>query len=403
MQILAMDPTFAASYLEAIENASTEERAAALDRFDNAVTPDVLSLSEGGTEAIITIAGPLSPKGPGPIARFFGFDGTAYNDVIAAAKMIEANPSIKRVRLHMDTPGGTVNGMDQARQAVKSLVDSGREVIAENHGMIASAGYHIATAATRIEAMSALAKTGSIGVIIAGFDYSKAEEKYGIKRVRIVSKNAPDKQPDPTTAHGLEVLQEQVDAVERVFIAATAEGRNTTTQDVIDNFGRGGILIAQDPDPSKPDAVSVGMIDAVRNNGNIIAAVNGGGEASEIETQQEGAIMDLNQLKAEHPAIFAEAVAIGVKQERERAEAHITLGEASGDMNLAIACVKDGSEMTALVSAKYTAAGMKNQQIADRGAESEGDLGAAEGNDLDDNEAALAAATAELLGVEING
>jgi hypothetical protein len=404
----------------------------------------------------------------------------------------------------MNTPGGTVDGMDQARQAIKSLAEK-KTVIAENQGMIASAGYHQATAAGTIEATSPLAITGSIGVIVAGLDFTDAMARDGVKKIKIVSKNAPNKQPDPTTESGRDLVQEQINAMERVFIQAVAEGRGTTEDDVIANFGRGGVLIAQDPDPEQPDALSVGMIDSVISGANaskegepvafqdlavvdtpwdeaaalervkgadcnpeaflwynsdessasgilfgdivegkLVANIHGVNAAEEklaqvpdadrpkvqshIERYRdkwhkkgEGATlqpepaeggenirrteMDLNQLKAEHPAVYAAAVEAGVNQERERAEAHITLGEASGDINFAVACIKDGSGLTPSVNAKYMAAGMNKNAVEDRASETPGELNtpAAEEVDADADDAAVAKALAEKMGVTIDG
>lgn len=422
MELYALHKNYAVSYLEAIENASLEERAAAHDRFSDQALPDIVTHIEGTTEAVITIAGPLSPNGPSFIARFFGFGGTAYNDIILAAQQLENDPTIETVRLAMDTPGGTTAGMDQARQALESLAGE-KTVIAENHGMIASAGYYIAMAAESIEAMSPIAKTGSIGVIMAGLDFTDAMARNGVKRIKIISKNAPNKQADPTTPHGLSVLQDEIDAMERVFIQVVAEGRNTTEQDVIENFGKGGMLIAQDPDSEKPSAIKSGMIDKVSGQIDTPLAIddddeqddgildnedatNGDSDIPKTEAaeggQQKGTIMDLAKLKAEHPALFAEAVEVGVKQERERVDAHLTMGKASGDMEFAVSCITDGSELTASTNAKYMAASMDKGATATRATESEDDL-ETEATETDDNEDELAKATADALGVEIDG
>lgn len=420
MELYAIDRNFATRYLETLENASIEERAAAFDRFGSQALPDIVSRVEGSNEAAITITGPLSPEGPSPIARYFGFGGTGYSSIISAAKALVADESIETVRLVMDTPGGTVAGMDPAWQALSELAAS-KKVIAENHGMIASAGYYLATAAPEIVAMSPLSETGSIGVIRAGFDFTEAMASMGIKRIKIVSSHAPNKQADPTTPEGRVVHQNDVDAVERVFIRKVAEGRGTTDADVIENFGKGGMLIAQDPDSDKPDAVSVGMIDSVIT-GDAVAAEAGTGEdigasnsatggddvvpeaiAAEGGGQNEEAIlMDLKQLRAEHPALYAEAVEAGVNQERDRVTTHIDLGKAAGDLDLAVSCITDGVEHTAASNGKYLAVQMTNNAIAARATESEGDLNV-EAAAAETLEADVAKALAAELGVENNG
>ena len=437
MELYAIQRNFLETYLEAIENATLSEKTVALDRFGNDPLPSIITRIEGSNEATISITGVMTPAGPSPLARFFGFGGTGYIDIIAAAKSLENDPSIENVKLAMDTPGGTVAAMDQARQAIEILA-SKKNVTVENHGMIASAGYYLATAKgiKTIVAMSPLVETGSIGVVRAGFDFSDALSRNGIKRIKIISSNAPNKQADPATAQGLKVHQDDVDAMERVFIDKVATGRNTTVKNVIENFGKGGMFIAQDPDPDKPDAIKAGMIDSIitqnettvvnddvdsdqlsaniQSNTDIIddnGIVSGNSNISESQTaegggQQEGTIMDLTKLKAEHPALYAQAVAIGVdsgvKKERERVDAHITMGEASGDMKLAMSCITEGTEHSASINAKYMASQMKKNAIIDRGDESEGDLDTEGSDDDDAAEKALSKAVADELGVDID-
>lgn len=422
MELYAIEKNYVVPYLEAIENATIEERTAAFGAFGDDPLPSIITRVEGSNEALIEISGPLSPAGPSPLARFFGYAGTGYADIIAAAKELENDPIVDTVRLVMNTPGGTVAGMDQARQALKSLA-SVKKVIAENHGMIASAGYYLATAANEINALSPLAKTGSIGIIVAGFDYTENDARYGIKKIKIVSKNAPNKQPDPTTTHGIAVIQDEIDAMERVFIQKITEGRSKTTEFVVEHFGKGGMLIALDPDSEKPSALNVGMIDNVVTGLGISNAVevdddtisgsidttkqttaSGGGDENKGTIQ-----MDLNTLKAEHAALYAQVIALGVAEgiasgvtkERERVSAHVVMGNASGDVELAMSNISEGVEHTAATNAAYMAAQMTKNAQTDRAGESEGDLETTAEETEGDHEQALANALAAKVGVTL--
>lgn len=139
-------------------------------------------------------------------------------------------------------------------------------------------------------------------------------EDYGIKVIEIVSTNAPDKRPNADTARGREALQEQVDALENVFMTRVAEGRGTTLKDVRENFGRGSLLIAQNPDGN--DAVKVGMIDGLfsgsfnlDNMDSTVAAqavaVENKAEVYALGTTPEGGTteetMDFNEFMAQNP------------------------------------------------------------------------------------------------------
>lgn len=402
MILYAMDAGYIDQYLSKMENATPEDKKMALEQFGS-VQSDGIMTRENGSDAVrINISGPLSVSGPSPLARFFGFGGTGYNEIISAAQTIKNDPTIKNVILAMNTPGGTVEGMDEAKQALDALATDDRTVVAENHGMIASAGYYMAMSASSIKAMSPLAVTGSIGVVVAGIDITEAMARNGIRKIKIVSKNAPDKQADPTTERGHDIIQAQIDAMERVFINTVAKGRGTTDEDVISNFGKGGLLIAKDPGEGIPDALSVGMVDSVVIGGEVLESDNDGAQAenctndndlcynsaeadeNELLSQSDGdpvpqsdtasggnlhredIEMDINQLKAEHPALFAEAVKIGADSERGRVEAHITMGEAAGDTKMALENIKAGADLTPAINAKYMAAGMNRQDTQNR-------------------------------------
>ena len=404
MEIYALEPIFAQRYLNTLENATNDDRNMALDRFGEEESVGILS--QDGDSATITISGVTSPNGPSPLARYFGFTGTAYKDIVNAANQLKNDSSVESVRIVMNTPGGTVEGVDSARQALAELAKV-KNVVAENHGMIASAGYYMASAVPKITAVSDFAKTGSIGVIIAGLDNTEAMAERGYKKVRIVSKNAPDKAPDISTDHGVEVLQREVDATERVFIRAVAEGRGKTDQYVIDNFGKGAMLIAEDPDGSKPSALSVGLIDSVDSSG-VANSDELGYNSEELQNEPSGADgghqtrrskMDAKTLQLEHPATYAEVLSAGTTQERERVEAHMEMGDASGDMKMALAHIKSGSGFTAAINAKYMAAGMKNNAIAARDEEKPGEINTSN-EDADTLDDQLSSKLAEITGVE---
>lgn len=75
---------------------------------------------------------------------------------------------------------------------------------------------------------------------------------------------------------------------------------------------------------------------------------------------------EILQFKAENPALYAKLQAEATKSERERAAAHITMGEAYGAMDIALKAIADGSDMTTLITAEYFAAGAKKSASAAR-------------------------------------
>ena len=75
--------------------------------------------------------------------------------------------------------------------------------------------------------------------------------------------------------------------------------------------------------------------------------------------------MELSQLKAEHP----EAYAAAVQEERGRVKAHIDLGKACGDMDLALKNISEGAELSLEIQAAYTAANLRRESSRARASE----------------------------------
>jgi len=258
----AVEPTYLKKYLEKIENATLEDRQKAFEIFQTeGATNDILSVQ--GDTAYITIKGRLTNAKPSYISKFFGFNATVYQDIIDAVMTVQASDQVKEVRLIMDTPGGVVDGLDETYQAIMELRKH-KKVTAIATGLVASAGYWLASAADEIWATAPTNEFGSIGVVVAFTSWKNYDERLGIKDITIVSKNAPKKFPDIDTKEGRDIIRERIDATERVFISRIAEGRKIAEEKVISDFGKGGVLIAWDPDEGKPDAFSTGMIDALK-------------------------------------------------------------------------------------------------------------------------------------------
>ena len=257
-QIWACEPSYLEHYLDAL-NVDVVE-AARLDLASLGAPEDIMTIANG--EARIKVRGVLSQRGLPPIAKLFGFEGTSYGDITKALAKASDREDIECIVLELDTPGGEVAGVDGVYSAIRAAA-ADKRVIAENHGMVASAGYWLASAADQIVAMSPVVETGSIGVVLVHSDTTEADAQRGVKKTKIVSRNAPLKNATPETEAGMAALQERADAIERVFMARIAQGRGTDAETIATNFGRGALLVAEDPDEFRDDALSIGMIDTV--------------------------------------------------------------------------------------------------------------------------------------------
>jgi ClpP class serine protease len=321
-------------------------------------SPECLTVA--GDVAQISVCGVLTPQ-PDFWAWLFYGENTSYAEIREALGIAGADPNVKRIAFHVDSPGGHVAGLFETLGAIEAFDPSKKRSVTAS--LAASAAYAIAAVAGTIEAVSPASEFGSVGVVRSYY----VDETL----VEITSTEAPNKRPDPTTEEGKAVIRGELDAIHDLFVDAIARGRTragkeTDVAKVNAEFGRGGVLLAR-------AALSAGMIDKAPPKAR--AAVKADHETGEPivlpATQTEQKPMDLEKLKAEHPALY-KAVVDGAKTEaitaeRDRVAGHLTMGETSGDMKTAIEAIKSGEGLTVALTAKYMAAGMNRKDIATRG------------------------------------
>jgi len=209
-----------------------------------AMTYSKIKGSDGKIEAVLSISGELSNT------RYFG---TSYKDIVQAVSDAEKDPEVERIVLDINSPGGYVDGVENAGRAIKNAK---KETVARVGYLAASGAYWLASQANRIEATSKMATFGSIGVIVSYYDWKEYFEKAGIKEIVITSTDAPNKRLDPATDEGRNEVLNRLDKIHAIFAEAVAVGRKTSIETVNSDFGKGGVLIAE-------DALKVGMIDKI--------------------------------------------------------------------------------------------------------------------------------------------
>jgi ClpP class serine protease len=256
-----------------------------------AESEDILSISKD--KVIIKIEGPMSRNGPSNLERLFGFEGTAYTNIIEAVATIKKE--VKKgtpVNLEMNTPGGNIDGVDEAFQALESLKGD-YPLTAINKGMITSAGTWLASAADRVVATSPTAINGSIGVITVGYDDTKALENEGFTRHVITNHEAKKKAPGFETEEGRETIQTQLDAVYDVFKGRVTAGFNISEKQIDGLQGR--VILAK-------EALEIGLLDEIIDS----QSNSGLTQKTPANAGTKGHAMSLKELLAEHPAAAAE-------------------------------------------------------------------------------------------------
>lgn len=142
----------------------------------------------------------------------------SYKSLAAQFDAAHADPSVEHIIMRMDTPGGSVAGLPDLAERVKAIA-ADKPVTAIIDDMAASAGMWLASAATeRIASQTAC--LGSIGVIAAHVDRSKAYEEAGVKVTLIThgSKKAAWTDTAPLGDEAAAELQEHIDGIGEHFI-----------------------------------------------------------------------------------------------------------------------------------------------------------------------------------------
>jgi len=304
--------------------------------------------------AILNVMGPIFPR-----ANLFAEISGATSVETLALKFSEAlkDASVEAIVLHIDSPGGQVTGIHEFANMIYNARGV-KPIKAYVSALGASGAYWIASAADSIS-LDATALVGSIGVVCAWTDDTKAKEAEGYRDYKIVSSKSPNKQLDPKTEKGRESIQKKADDLADIFISDVARNRGVTTKKVEEKFGQGDTFVAA-------EAIKIGMADelnslegvildlknvSLRQMGetlmnsdkNLIEAATEADKISSKTLEKNPASptaseLDEAKLLAQNPnlynAIAQSGIEKGIAQERERIKAIDGMNFASGSKKL---------------------------------------------------------------------
>lgn len=286
--------------------------------------------------AHIAVVGMLTPRA-NPCAALLGDGQTEYGFIREAVMRADDDPNVAAIALDIDSPGGSVSGLDETAMIVAQAKKPTRSYV---HNMAASAAYWLAAQTDEIIATSPSSVVGSIGVAVETLDTSKAEADQGVVRRTFTSTDAPDKRVDASTEEGQAKIVAHLDDLHALFVRRVARGRNVSAETVNADFGRGGVVIAE-------KAMKVGMIDRVidiesEDVANVVDSAPVAGSGMNMQTTSENIVVDEKPksispadeagqrevpmtkelLKTEHPDLF-NALSVdfgdaGVQSERAR-------------------------------------------------------------------------------------
>tara|TARA_R110002033_G_scaffold171199_1_gene218060 strand:+ start:28156 stop:29535 length:1380 start_codon:yes stop_codon:yes gene_type:complete len=183
----------------------------------------------------------------GVISRYAGmFDdicgGTSTQNLAKDWTAATERHDVNSIVLYIDSPGGHADGIHEFAE----MVYQGRgdkHVVAYVGGSACSAAYWIASAADEV-VIDATGRAGSIGTVL-NIRRRKATDSDPIETLEIVSSQSPNKRLDPFEKEGRDAYQSEMDQLADVFIDRVSRNMNVDRDTVLNDFGKGGVLVGQ--------------------------------------------------------------------------------------------------------------------------------------------------------------
>lgn len=206
-----------------------------------------------GSIAILPLHGVLSQR-MDMFADVSG--GTSTENYGAAFRQVMADPNITGVILDVDSPGGSVYGVEELANLIYGARGE-KPIIAVANSMCASAAYWVASQADELW-VTPSGEIGSIGVICMHTDLSKRAEMEGVAVTYITYPADGYKDEgnpyEPLDEETIAYMQATCAEYGAAFESAVARGRGVKVGKVQKDFGRGRMLSAS-------KAVAAGMAD----------------------------------------------------------------------------------------------------------------------------------------------
>jgi signal peptide peptidase SppA len=229
--------------------------------------------------AVIPVQGPIAKR----MNMFLYISGGTSTQLLAGAiRQAVDDPSVRAILLDVDSPGGTVDGTEDLAALIAACRQR-KPVVAYTDGIMASAAYWIASAASRIYISGDTPMIGSIGVVMAHVDLSRAEEMEGVRTTeiyagkykRIASEYAP------LSEEGRQYLQDRVDYTYATFLAAVSGNRpDQLSMDDIASWADGRIFTGK-------QAITAGLADGTMARDRLIDRLGSTGGTMLLQAQLE--------------------------------------------------------------------------------------------------------------------
>ncbi|MBC1456674.1 signal peptide peptidase SppA [Listeria newyorkensis] len=208
--------------------------AESLTAMDSEMTEMVLEDGDQDKRiAVLHIDGAIQDTGSSD-SLLGGSEGYNHTDFMDQLEQIREDDTVAGVILNVNSPGGGVVESAQIRDKILQIKKEKTLPVYVSFGsMAASGGYYVSAPADKIFA-SPETLTGSIGVIMQGYDFSELMKKVGISDNTIKSGEFKDimSSSRPMTAEEKAIMQSMIDDSYGQFVKVVAQGRHMTEAEV---------------------------------------------------------------------------------------------------------------------------------------------------------------------------
>jgi signal peptide peptidase SppA len=194
---------------------------------------------EPGGVAVLSLSGVMAPK-----ANLFSAvsGGISTQKATVQLESAVADPRVKSIVLHLDSPGGNVLGTPEFGAAIYQLSQE-KPIVAYSDGMLCSAAYWAGSAACAVYISGPVVQVGSIGVVHSR-TYNPTtpvvEENITAGKYKRLSTGR-----EPYSPEARAVVQADVDYLYSLFVDTVAQYRSTTTEQVLAHMADGRVFRGQ--------------------------------------------------------------------------------------------------------------------------------------------------------------
>ena len=250
---------------------------------------------------------------------------------------------VKAVILKVDSPGGEVMASDEINKAIVKFEDeSGKPVICSMGSLAASGGYYISAPCRWIVA-NELTITGSIGVIMHGYNYRGLMDKLGVLPMTYKSglykdMLSPDRSTNEIPSGERKMVQALIDETYQKFKGVVSDGRSKAHE----KNGKEGKALADNWADyadgrvvSGTEALKLGFVDEIGDFDDAVKRAeqiaNHGNDANLIEYREHYDISDLFSMFGQSSASHDIKLDLGVDVPKLRADCMYFLWQAPED------------------------------------------------------------------------